>query len=202
MVGDLRAAFGLQHRGDRIRRLHARPGRRPPSSSPASTAGPTASSCSPDDGLPVGYGTTFGKGDRQVVEIEVGSQEPMVADWLFEQDHATRPRDGTRERPRRDHRRHLTFTAPTKPQRARLSDHDFTAGTTYHRMRIDHTAARRHPGRTCGRRGPPRHVRRRHPLDCSRGHHREFPRSVRLRPRPHDEWIEALEARRASTGPS
>jgi mycothiol synthase len=89
-------------------------------------------------GLPVGYATAFGRGDRQVVGIQVWSQQPAVAAWLFEQSMRRATEMGRESG-------HAEITVDTdvyradEPLRALLSEHDFTAATTYNRMRIDHT---------------------------------------------------------------
>lgn len=145
------------------------------------------------DSLPVGYGTTFGKGDRQVVGIQVWSQQPAVADWLFER---------TMERAQEMGREsgHTEITVDTdiyradEAQRVLLSDHEFTASATYHRMRIDHTGPVATPPVPDGvvvRRGAFDDVTRRAAhdviIECLRG---QFGYVVR----PHEEWVEYLDA--------
>ncbi|WP_132145383.1 GNAT family N-acetyltransferase [Kribbella antiqua] len=144
------------------------------------------------DGLPVGYGTTFGRGDREVVGIQVWSQQAAVADWLFEQT-MHRAREMGRERG------HAEITVDTEVYRADeslrtlLSDHDFTASTTYQRMRIDHTGPIATPEAPAGvvvRRGAfddaTRWTAHQIIIECLRG-------QVGFVARPHDEWIEALD---------
>jgi hypothetical protein len=93
-----------------------------------------------EDGLPAGYATALGEGDREVVGIEVASQDPAVAGWLLEQTMR-------RARAMGSERGHAEVTIDAfvyrddEPLRALLADHGFTTGTTYHRMRIDHTGA-------------------------------------------------------------
>ena len=145
------------------------------------------------DSLPVGYGTTFGKGDRQVVGIQVWSQQAAVADWLFERT-MRRANEMGRESG------HTEITVDTdiyradEAQRALLSDHDFTASTTYHRMRIDHTAPVATPSPPAGvvvRSGAFDDATRRTAheviIESLRG---QFGYVVR----PHQEWIEYLDA--------
>ena len=145
------------------------------------------------DNLPVGYGTTFGKGDRQVVGIQVWSRQPVVADWLYERT-MHRAQEMARERG------HTEITVDTdvyradEPLGALLADHDFTAGTTYHRMQVDHTGLVAVPATPAGvvvRRGAFDDATRltAHEViaDCLRG------RSGFV-VRPHEEWIEYLEA--------
>jgi GNAT superfamily N-acetyltransferase len=145
------------------------------------------------DSLPVGYGTTFGKGDRQVVGIQVWSQQPVVADWLFERT-MQRAQEMGRESG------HAEITVDTdiyradEAQRTLLSDHDFTASATYHRMRIDHTGPVDTPAVPDGvvvRRGAFDDATRRTAheviIECLRG---QFGFVVR----PHEEWVEYLDA--------
>jgi mycothiol synthase len=142
---------------------------------------------------PVGYATAFGKGDRQVVGIQVWSQQPAVAVWLFER-AMRRATEMGRERG------HAQITVDTdtyradEPLRALLSKRGFAASTTYHRMRIDHTGPVATPDVPAGvvvRRGAFDDATRRAAheviLECFRGH-------FGFVARPHDEWIEAREA--------
>jgi mycothiol synthase len=144
-------------------------------------------------GLPVGYATAFGKGDRQVVGIQVWSKTQAVAGWLFEQT-MHRAREMGRERG------HTEVTVDTdvyqadEPLRALLADHDFTAATTYHRMRIDHTgpvAAAQVPAGVMVRRGAfdnaTRWAAHEVIIECFRD-------QFGFVARPHDEWVEAREA--------
>ncbi|WP_328995757.1 GNAT family N-acetyltransferase [Kribbella sp. NBC_01245] len=145
------------------------------------------------DGLPVGYGTTFGKGDRQIVGIQVWSQQPAVADWLFDRT-MRRAREMGRERG------HAEVTVDTdvyradKPLRALLARNDFTTGTTYHRMQINHTepvAIPEVPAGVVVRRGAlddaTRWTAHQVILDCHRDHYG-------FAERPHEEWIEWFDA--------
>lgn len=89
------------------------------------------------DGRLAGYATTLGFGDRQLLDVEVASQDPEVAGWLV---------DRTLQRAAEMGREcgHAEVTADVfayradEVLRAQLSGHDFTTGTTYHRMQIDH----------------------------------------------------------------
>jgi mycothiol synthase len=145
------------------------------------------------DGLPVGYGTAFGKGDRQTVEIEAVSQDSTVGAWLLGQT-MHRAREMGRERG------HTEITVDVWAYRADaslgalLADHDFTASTTYHRMRLDHARPVATPNPPAGvvvRRGAfddaARWTAHEVIIDSFRG-------QFGFVPRPHDEWIEALEA--------
>jgi mycothiol synthase len=144
-------------------------------------------------GLPVGYATAFGKGDRQVVGIQVWSQTPTVAGWLFEQT-MYRAREMGRERGHTEVTVDADVYQADEALRALLADHDFAAATTYHRMRIDHTgpvAAAQVPAGVVVRRGAfddaTRWAAQEVIIECFRD---QFGFVVR----PHDEWVEAREA--------
>jgi GNAT superfamily N-acetyltransferase len=140
------------------------------------------------EGRPIGYGATFGRGDRRTVGIQVWSQSPEVAAWLFEKT-MDRAREMGRERG------HAEITVDTdiyradEAQRALLSGHAFTIGTTYHRMRIDHS------GPVASPRTPPGVVVRRGALtDDARWTAHElvlagFQGQYGFVARPHEEWV-------------
>jgi GNAT superfamily N-acetyltransferase len=90
------------------------------------------------DGLPVGYGTAFGKAGGEMVGIEVTSQDPSVAGWLYE-----RTMRRAQEMGRLGGHTEITVDAfayrADEPLRTLLSGHGFVTGTTFRRMRIDHT---------------------------------------------------------------
>jgi mycothiol synthase len=145
------------------------------------------------EGRPVGYGTTFGRGDRQVVGIQVWSRTPEVADWLFEQT-MHRAREMGRESG------HAEITVDTdiyradEAQRTLLAENAFTTGTTYFRMRIDHSGPVAVPATPAGvvvRRGvwddAGRWTAHELIIECFRD---QFGFVVR----PHAEWIEYLDA--------
>jgi mycothiol synthase len=145
-------------------------------------------------GRPVGYATTFGKGDRQVIDIDVVSQDPAVADWLFEQ---------TLRRAQEMGHAHgyteITVDAgiyrADELQRTLLSNRAFIASTTYQRMQIDHLGSISAPEPPVGaviRRGAPDDATRRTAQtvlnECFRG-------QFGFVARPYDEWHEAREIR-------
>jgi ribosomal protein S18 acetylase RimI-like enzyme len=90
------------------------------------------------DGLPAGYATALGTGDRQLIDIEVTSPDPDVAAWLVD-------RTVQRAQEMAGEQGHTEVTVDAfvyrddELLRTQLSDQDFTTGTTYHRMRINHT---------------------------------------------------------------
>ncbi|MGW1339793.1 GNAT family N-acetyltransferase [Kribbella sp. NPDC002412] len=89
-------------------------------------------------GLPAGYATALGAGDRQVIGIEVASQDPEVAGWLVDRT-MHRAQEMGRERGRAEVTVDAFVYRADELLRAQLCDHDFATGTTYFRMRIDHT---------------------------------------------------------------
>jgi ribosomal protein S18 acetylase RimI-like enzyme len=146
------------------------------------------------DNQPVGYGIAFGKGDRETVEIEVTSAEPSVAAWLRERTMQRAVAMG-----RESGHAEVTVDAwvhhDDEPLRALLVDHGFATGTTYFRMRIDHTGPVVAPALPEGVT-----IRRGAFDDASRWTAHEvilaaFHGQYGFVPRPHLEWVEALEAK-------
>jgi mycothiol synthase len=142
--------------------------------------------------VPVGYGTTFGKGNLEVTEIEVVSPDPLVAGWLFDRSlrrAAEMGRDGGHAQVTVD----SYVYAADASLRALLSEHEFSIGTTFNRMRIDHTGPVAAPDVPAGyvvHRGADDDLTRQiaHDviIDCFRG-------QFGFVARPHEEWLEARE---------
>jgi ribosomal protein S18 acetylase RimI-like enzyme len=145
------------------------------------------------DDVPVGYGTAFGKGNREVTEIEVVSQDPVVAGWLFDRSMRRAEEMGRQAG-------HACVTVDSyvysadASLRALLADHEFSRGTTFNRMRIDHTGPIAAPDVPAGyvvHRGADDDRTRRiaHDviIDCFRG-------QFGFVARPHEEWLEARAA--------
>jgi mycothiol synthase len=145
-----------------------------------------------ENGLPAGYATALGMGDRQVIGIEVASHAPQVAAWLVDRT-MQRAREMGRERGHSEVTVDAFAYRADESLRAQLSDHDFATGTTYHRMRIDHT------GLVATPEGPAGVVVRRGAFDeatrwaaheaineCFRG-------QFGWVESPHDDWLEARE---------
>lgn len=92
-----------------------------------------------------GYGTVFAHGDHQLFDIDVYTADRAVADWLLD-------RIGTRAREIGGSHGQAEITLDTGTYRADtakreyLADNGFAAGTTYHRMRIDHSGPVSQPG--------------------------------------------------------
>ncbi|QNE22735.1 GNAT family N-acetyltransferase [Kribbella qitaiheensis] len=145
------------------------------------------------DGVLAGYASAFGKGDLQVIGIEVTSQDPSVAAWLFDR-AMCRAREMGRDRGHPEITVDLWSYRADESLAALLADNDITACTTYHRMRLDHTgpvAAPNPPAGVVVRRGAhddaTRWAAHEVIIDSFRG-------QFGFVPRPHDEWVEALEA--------
>ncbi|WP_433017011.1 GNAT family N-acetyltransferase [Kribbella sp. CA-294648] len=146
------------------------------------------------DDAPVGYGTAFAKGKHAFVEIEVTSPEPSVAAWLYERTMRRATAMGRAEG-------HAEITVDVwvhhddEPLRALLSGNEFALGTTYFRMRIDHAGPVAAPALPAGLT-----IRRGAFDDASRWTAHEvilaaFHGQFGFVPRPHDEWVQALEAK-------
>jgi mycothiol synthase len=89
------------------------------------------------DGRPAGYATTLGLGDRQLLDVEVTSQYPEVAGWLVDRT-LQRAAEMGRERGHAEVTADVFAYRADEVLRTQLSGHEFTTGTTYHRMQIDH----------------------------------------------------------------
>jgi mycothiol synthase len=89
------------------------------------------------DGRLAGYASTLGLGDRQLLDVEVTSQYPEVAGWLVDRT-VERAAEMGREHGHAEVTADVFAYRADEVLRAQLSGHDFTTGTTYHRMQIDH----------------------------------------------------------------
>jgi mycothiol synthase len=145
------------------------------------------------DGLPAGYATALGRGNHEVVGIEVTSRDPAVAAWLLEQ-AMRRAREMGRERGHPEIAIDAFVYRVDESLRALLTGQGFTLATTYHRMRIDHTGPVATPQIPAGvviRRGTFDDATRRvaHELigECFRD---QFGFVVS----PYDEWLETYES--------
>lgn len=142
------------------------------------------------DGKPAGYATAFAKGHgRDMIEIEVASPHQAVAAWLFDQTiqrAAEMGREGGHAEVTVDS---CVFRAD-ESLRVLMADHDFTACTTYNRMRIDHSkpvAIPEVPAGVVVHRGAygadAQWIAHEVLLECFRG-------QFNFVPRPHDEWVQ------------
>ncbi|MEV5963131.1 GNAT family N-acetyltransferase [Kribbella sp. NPDC051952] len=143
--------------------------------------------------VPVGYATTFGKASLEEIEIEVVSQDLVVAGWLFD-----RSMQRAEEMRREGGHAHATVDTyvyrADEPLRALLSEHDFSTGTTFNRMRIDHTGPVATPEVPAGvvvRRGAYDDLTRQlaHDviIECFTG-------QFGFTARPHEEWLKVRES--------
>lgn len=85
-----------------------------------------------------GYGTVFGEGDHQLLDIDVYAADRAVADWLLAKIIARAQELAGSHRQAEVTLDTGTYREDTT-KRELLADNGFAAGTTYHRMRIDHT---------------------------------------------------------------
>ena len=146
-----------------------------------------------DSDRPVGFGTVYGKGDRHHLDVYFVTADPVVETYLLHEltrrsaeiaaayGHASAPVD-------------MGVYRADESRRARLAEYGFAAGTTYHRMRIDHHEPLELPEVPAGitvRRGAPDEASRRAAqgiLNASFAGHFGFS------PRPYDEWHAAHES--------
>ncbi len=148
------------------------------------------------DGLPAGYATALGTGDRQLIDIEVAAKDPEVAAWLVDRT-TQRAQEMGRERGHTEVTVDAWVCRTDESLRAQLSDHDFTTGTSFHRMRIDHTGPVATPAVTPD--GPVGVVVRRGAFDDATrwAAHEVLNEAFRGQfgwgETPHDAWVERLD---------
>jgi mycothiol synthase len=145
------------------------------------------------NGEPAGYATAYGLGDRQAVQVEVTSPDPAVAQWLFAE-AMYRAREMGRERGHSEITVDSCIYQADEALHALLLGGDFSLGTTYYRMRIDHAgavAAAELPDGIVIRRGAFDDASRRAAHEAII---ESFSGQFGFVARPHDEWVEALDA--------
>jgi ribosomal protein S18 acetylase RimI-like enzyme len=144
------------------------------------------------DGLPAGYATALGTGDRHLIDIEVAAKDPEVTAWLVDRT-VQRAEEMGRERGHAEVTVDAFVCRTDEPLRAQLSDRDFTTGTSFHRMRIDHTGPVGTPE------GPAGVVIRRGAFDDAtrRAAHETINQAFRGQfgwvETPHEAWVERLD---------
>lgn len=142
------------------------------------------------DGRMAGYATTRGVGDRELFDIEVTSHNPEVAGWLVDRT-MQRAEEMGRERGHAEVTADLFVYRADEVLRTQLSDRDFTTGTTYHRMQIDHprpVAAPEVPVGVVIRRGTFDDASR---LAAHEAINESFRGQFGWAETPHDQWLEA-----------
>lgn len=141
----------------------------------------------------VGYGTVFGRGDRKLLDIEVVSPERVVGEWLLAQVERRAAEIG-REYGQSEVLLDSGVYRSDAAKRLLLGDHGFAAGTSYHRMRIDHDGPVEPPEIPADvvlRRGAPDDATRRAAHEL---HMATFDGQFGFVWRPYDEWHAAREA--------
>lgn len=144
------------------------------------------------NGRLAGLAASFGLGDRQTIQVDMTSRDPVVAAWLFER-AMYRAREMGRERGHAEITVDFCIYRADEPLHALLIDRGCTVGTTYRRMRIDHTGDIVRPEVLAGvvvRRGAFDDATRQAAdeviIESFRGQFGFVPRS-------HDEWVGALD---------
>jgi mycothiol synthase len=141
-----------------------------------------------------GYGSVFGKGDHQVIDIEVVAPDPAVGGWLLEQ-ITQRAAELGRKRGHAEVSVDAGAYRQDEGKRTLLAGRGFRPGTTFHRMRADHTEPLAPPEPPPGitiRRGTPDQAGRRAAHAVL---NESFDGQFGFIPRPYDEWHAARESR-------
>jgi mycothiol synthase len=141
----------------------------------------------------VGYGTVVGEGDRHLLDIDFYAENGAVREWLLGECVAR-----AKEVARAHGHAEVTLDSGTyradESKRELLAANGFTPGTTYHRMRIDHTGPVPAPD------VPEGVVLRRGALDeeTQRVAHAVFTETFTgqygFTPRSYEEWFKARDA--------
>ncbi|GAB2640030.1 GNAT family N-acetyltransferase [Kribbella swartbergensis] len=141
---------------------------------------------------PVGYGWVFGKGDRRQLDMDLFTADPVVESYLLGE-IIRRAGEIARAHGHSAVQLDAVVYRADDARRRRLSGEGFAAGTTYHRMRIDHAGPVEPPEVPAGvtvRRGAPDEASRRaaHAVMT-----RSFEGQFGFTPRPFEEWHAAHE---------
>lgn len=143
-------------------------------------------------GTPVGYGCVYADQGVESFDIEAASADPQLMRWLLDTVIA-RSAEIAKERELRQARVDLNVYRSDEPLRALVAEYGFTFGTTFHRMRIDHTEPRPLPELPPGvtqRRGDEGEDVRRDAYDIVVA---AFTGQFGFAARPYDEWVEMRE---------
>ena len=141
----------------------------------------------------IGYGTIFGRGDHQLLDIDVISPDRMVGEWLLGQIERRAVEMG-RAHDQAEVSLDTSVYRADEAKRSLLGDHGFAPGTAYHRMRIDHDGPVEPPEIPADvviRRGAPDEASRRAAYEL---HMATFEGQFGYVWRPYDEWHAAREA--------
>jgi ribosomal protein S18 acetylase RimI-like enzyme len=141
----------------------------------------------------VGYGTVFGRGDHQLLDIDVVTGDRVVGEWLLGQIERRAAEIGHSHGHAEVFLDSGTYRSD-ETKRALLADHGFAPGTAYHRMRIDHPGPVEPPEVPTDvvlRRGAPDEATRRAAYEL---HMTTFEGQFGYVWRPYDEWHAAREA--------
>lgn len=146
------------------------------------------------DGALAGYGWAMGgAGDSDLVDVDVIAPAREIADWLFDR-VLSRAAGIGRARGHAEVTVDQGIDRGDELLRGLATEHGFASGTTYHRMRIDHTAPVAEPELPAGavlRDATDEDVRRTaHALVEA-----SFQDHFGSVPTPYDEWLENREAR-------
>lgn len=145
-------------------------------------------------GRPSGYGAVYPSSGPPEHHIEVRADDPALARWLLDQVLA-RARETGRNGGHAEVTVDLGIYRADEAQRALASSAGFVPGTTYHRMRIDHTgpvAAPELPGGVVRRTGAEGEAVRRAAHGVIEA---AFAGQFGITPQPYDDWHESREAR-------
>jgi mycothiol synthase len=135
-----------------------------------------------------GYGTVFGRGDHHLLDIDLYSADPAVAEWLLGQ-ILQRAVELGRAHGQTEVLLDIGSYRSDAAKGDLLAANGFAPGTTYHRMRIDHTgpvAAPEVPDGVVLRRGALDEASRRQAYETW---HESFTGQYGFVPRPYEEWF-------------
>ncbi|WP_328322789.1 GNAT family N-acetyltransferase [Kribbella sp. NBC_00382] len=140
-----------------------------------------------------GYGTVSGQGDHHLLDIDLYSADPAITYWLLGE-ILGRAKELAREHGHAEVSLDIGVYRTDTAKRDLLAGNDFAPGTTYHRMRIDHSgpvAAPEVPEGLLLRRGAPDEATRR---EAHAVFTETFTGQFGFTPRSYEEWFAARDA--------
>lgn len=146
-----------------------------------------------DDGRLVGYGSVFGKGDHQQLDLDVVTTDPVVERFLLDRVEARAAEIAAGYGHPAVQVDIVNYQAD-KDREERLAGYGFERGTIFHRMRIDHDGTVPAPAVPAGvtvRRGAPDEASRRAAHDVLNA---SFAGQFGFSPRSFEEWQDAQES--------